>query len=66
MTDPIFIPYRPARITVEEVGDRARLFYELMNGRRSVRMFSPDPVPREAVEQAIATASTAGVRAYSS
>lgn len=59
MTDPIFVPYRPARIPVEEVGERARLFYELMNGRRSVRMFSSDPVPREAVEQAIATASTA-------
>jgi nitroreductase len=59
MTDPIVVPYRPARIPVEEVGERARLFYSLMNGRRSVRMFSADPVPREAVEQAIATASTA-------
>jgi nitroreductase len=59
MTDPTFVPYRPPRIPDEEVTERADLFFELMNGRRSVRMFSADPVPREAVERAIATASTA-------
>jgi nitroreductase len=59
MTDAAFIPYRPGRIPADEVIERAQLFYELMDGRRSVRMFSADPVPREAVEQAIATASTA-------
>ena len=59
MVEPTFTPYRPPRIPVEEVVERSELFYELMNGRRSVRMFSPDPVPREAIEQAIATASTA-------
>jgi nitroreductase len=37
----------------------ARSFYELMAARRSVRHFSPDPVPRELVELAIRTASTA-------
>lgn len=59
MTDPTFIPYRPPRISEEEVLERAALFYELMDSRRSVRMFSSDPVPRQAVERAIATASTA-------
>jgi nitroreductase len=59
MTEPTFIPYRPRRIPVEEVTERAELFFELMDGRRSVRMFSPEPVPRTAIEQAIATASTA-------
>lgn len=59
MTDPTFMPYRPDCIPEDEVIQRAELFFELMNGRRSVRMFSADPVPREAVERAIATASTA-------
>ncbi len=38
---------------------RAREFYSLMNARRSVRHFSPDPVPRELIELAILTASSA-------
>jgi nitroreductase len=59
MTDATFIPYRPPRVSEDEVAERANLFFQLMEGRRSVRMFSPDPVPREAIERAIATASTA-------
>lgn len=59
MSDPPFTPYRPPRIPEHEVAERAELFFELMDGRRSVRMFSDDPVPREAIERAIATASTA-------
>jgi nitroreductase len=38
---------------------RAAAFYDLLNGRRSVREFSADPVPRGLIETAIATASTA-------
>lgn len=38
---------------------RAREFHEEMNGRRSVRDFAPDPVPRELIELAIRTASSA-------
>ncbi|HSU81963.1 MAG TPA: nitroreductase family protein [Thermoanaerobaculia bacterium] len=38
---------------------RAQAFYEEMDRRRSVRFFSPDPVPRELIETAIRTASTA-------
>ena len=59
MTDPQFIPYRPPRILETEMLERAELFYELMDGRRSVRMFSSELVPRSAIERAIATASTA-------
>ena len=59
MAEPTLVPYRPLRIPVGEVQERADLFYELMDTRRSVRMFSPDPIPREANERAIATASTA-------
>jgi nitroreductase len=59
MTEPSFIPYRPARLPLEETRRRAREFYEVLDGRRSVRMFSPDPVPREVIEDLIRTASTA-------
>jgi nitroreductase len=59
MTEPSFIPYRPARLPLEETRRRAREFYEVLDGRRSVRMFSRDPVPREVIEDLIRTASTA-------
>jgi nitroreductase len=39
--------------------ERARSFYEELDRRRSVREFSPDPVPRELIETAIRAASTA-------
>ena len=39
--------------------DRARAFHQSMERRRSVRMFSDEPVPRDLIELAIATASTA-------
>jgi nitroreductase len=59
MSEPTFIPYRPDRLDPDQVVQRSTDFYELMEGRRSVRMFSPDPVPREAIERAVAAASTA-------
>lgn len=60
MTGPArFIPYRPERLPEEEMLRRARDFHIEMDRRRSVRDFSPDPVPRELVELAIRTASTA-------
>lgn len=54
-----FIPYRRDRLSDDEASRRAASFYEMMNERRSVRDFSSDPVPRELIEQAIRTASTA-------
>jgi nitroreductase len=54
-----FIPYRPERLPEGEMLRRAREFYEELHRRRSVRFFSPDPVPRELIELAIRTASTA-------
>jgi nitroreductase len=39
--------------------ERAQSFHALMAARRSVRHFSPDPVPRELIELAIRTAATA-------
>jgi len=47
-------PPRPPDIVVA-----AKTVYEEMNTRRSVRSFSSEPVPREAVEYAIRAASTA-------
>jgi nitroreductase len=54
-----FVPYRPPRLAPAAMRERARAFLELMAGRRSVRDFAPDPVPRELIELAIATAATA-------
>lgn len=54
-----FIPYQPVRYGPGEMLQRADAFYHLMDSRRSVRDFSGEPVPRELIDLAIATASTA-------
>ncbi len=54
-----FVPYRPERLSLRKVETRSAAFYESMDGRRSVRQFAPDPVPREVMENIIRTASTA-------
>lgn len=59
MSEPRTIPYPFERREEAEVVARARSFFAEMDRRRSVRHFSPDPVPREAIELAIRTASTA-------
>jgi nitroreductase len=43
----------------DEVADRAAAFAEHMDRRRSVRMFSDDPVPRSVMEDLVRAASTA-------
>jgi len=43
----------------DEMLDRVRRFYENVDRRRSVRMFSDRPVPRAIIETAIRAASTA-------
>jgi nitroreductase len=53
------VPYVRPRIAESEALSRAREFHGDMAARRSVRMFSPDPVPRELIEQAIMTAASA-------
>jgi iodotyrosine deiodinase len=59
MTEPRFVPYRPPRVLIDEVSQRARAFYEMLDARRSVRMFAPDPVPRSVIDDIIRAASTA-------
>lgn len=56
--------YRPLRLeferlSPEEARRRADAFLELMRKRRSVRQFSPEPVPPQLVETAIRVAGTA-------
>ncbi|WP_158882095.1 nitroreductase family protein [Amycolatopsis anabasis] len=53
------VPYRPARMPADESVAEAAELRERMEARRTVRMFSPDPVPEQAVLDAIAVASTA-------
>jgi nitroreductase len=54
-----FVPYEWRERSETEMRARAQAFYEEMAMRRSVRDFSARPVPRELIETAIRTASTA-------
>jgi nitroreductase len=40
-------------------GERATFLFDLMRGRRSVRQFTPAPVPRETLERVLSAAITA-------
>ncbi|XP_017563374.2 iodotyrosine deiodinase 1 [Pygocentrus nattereri] len=53
------IPYIPPRYSEEEMLERSQQLYNLLNQRRSVRFISPEPVPREVIENVIHTAGTA-------
>jgi nitroreductase len=54
-----FVPYRVPRRPDEAMLARGRALFEEMNGRRSVRTFAPDPVPRACIVWAIRCAGTA-------
>jgi len=56
---PQLVPYRRPRPTEGDALERARSFRSEMAERRSVRVFSADPVPRELIELAIMTAASA-------
>ncbi|MDJ0379522.1 nitroreductase family protein [Streptomyces sp. G-G2] len=53
------VSYRPDRMPAPESLARAAELRERMDQRRTVRHFSPDPVPEQAVRDAIACAATA-------
>jgi iodotyrosine deiodinase len=53
------VPYAPPRLEPGETLARLRSDLEAARARRSVRHFSPEPVPREAVELAVRIAGTA-------
>ena len=54
-----FVPLQFQRRPIDESRERARRFYEEMNGRRTTRQFSTEAVPRDLIEYAIRTAGTA-------
>lgn len=54
-----FVEYQAAQFSEEEMLARAQEFYAEVDQRRSVRMFSDAPVPRELIELAVKAASTA-------
>jgi len=56
---PKFVGYRPARLSPAESATRAKDFFALMDGRRSVRHFSNEPVAMEMIDDLIRAASTA-------
>ena len=58
------MPYEPVslrweRLDPREALARSEVFLETMRARRSVRMFSPEPVPRELIDNALEVAGTA-------
>lgn len=57
--EPRFVPYRPERLPPDEILRRARAFRQRLDGRRSVRRFSPEPVAREVLEECLVAAGTA-------
>ena len=58
MSQPVFIPYRPVA-PQEDALKASRDFFESMNRRRSVRMFSDRAVPQKVIENIILAAGTA-------
>ena len=54
-----FVPYQPEPLPPDTVAERAEDTLRFFEKRRSVREFSPDPVPRHVIENLIRTASTA-------
>lgn len=54
-----FVPYRTNRYELETMRRRGHDFLDELRGRRSIRHFSDEVVPRELVETAILAASTA-------
>lgn len=53
------VPYVPSRYTTEGTRLRSAHFFELMNGRRSVRHFSSEAIPDEVIDDLVRTAGTA-------
>jgi hypothetical protein len=45
--------YQPLPLPLDESRTNGKDFFEHMNSRRSVRMFSPEPVPQELIEIAV-------------
>ena len=53
------VPLEFDRLDPQEALERSREFTETMEARRSIRLFSPEPVPRELIDNALTVAGTA-------
>ncbi len=56
---PGFVPLDYERPTAEETSERVRTFLEAIRTRRSVRDFSPDPIPAGVLERIVEAAAQA-------
>lgn len=54
--DTPHIPYNPPQRSDDEILQRSREYYQLMAERRTVRSFSPEPIPQEVLDNLIKTA----------
>ena len=54
-----FIAFQPERLDEKTILEKAEAFLALMKGRRTVRHFSEDPIPKGILDKIIETASTA-------
>ncbi|XP_065344201.1 iodotyrosine deiodinase 1 [Cloeon dipterum] len=52
------IPFAYKRPTENEMLKRSQEYYEMVNGRRTIRFFSPDPVPIDVIKNIIKAAAT--------
>ncbi|KAM9018970.1 iodotyrosine deiodinase 1 isoform 2-T2 [Ara ararauna] len=52
------VPFSAEHYTEAEMIKRSKMFYELLNKRRSVRFLRDEPVPREVIDNVIKTAGT--------
>ncbi|KAJ8678905.1 hypothetical protein QAD02_014692 [Eretmocerus hayati] len=52
------VKFEYSRPTENEMRERSRKFYEITNARRTLRFFSPDPVPRDVIVNIIKAAGT--------
>ena len=59
MNADAFIPLQFERVAEADMCQSASAFYQRMRTRRSVREFSPDPIPMQVIEQALLAAGTA-------
>ena len=59
MPMPAFVPLAFQRLSPEAQAARASAFFEAVRTRRTVRDFSPEPVPLTLIETAIRTAASA-------
>lgn len=50
------VPYLATRYPEETMLERSKEFYTLLNQRRTVRSISPEPVPREVIDNVLRTA----------